>query len=680
MNPNNTSFSSQLYEELKKVPRKNDDGFYYHQRITYTYFLQHPSVRGLLVLYETGYGKSRTASSIAELGLEQGWEPIILAAKTLHENFRKGLLEYKRTLPKNKGVPDAALQIEIDDNYEFISSNASNMADQVQKQAMDDIFEDKMEAMINNIPSLEGKFVIIDEAHNIFNAITHGSKNATKLYQMIMNTKKIKLLFLTANPVVNDPFELVPCFNMIEGYLYDGNKRHTLFPEDWEQFYKYFVDVENLTIKNADKFKNRILGKSSYYGSLYEGNPKSQTGKKGVIARQDFPDELPTIVEEVPMGKEQYAQYIIAEDEEKKESGRIFGQRSKVALQRPGLEGSSSYRIKTRQISNFLFPPYVNRKIEPEARVFQLKDEDIKDLNRYGAKLQAVHQNMLKHKKNIIYSQFLNGTIKVLEKHLQLNGWTKWDPNGKLSQKPKKGERVYAEISGDIPAEDRALILKTYNAENNMYGAIINDLFITSAGSEGLDTQDVDSVHQIEPYWNPSRDMQVRARAIRLRSHNRRPAKDRIVQPYLYLSVAPKDAERKEPTTDMDLHLKSKNALKLNQAFRHAVIEASIDCMIHSSSAKSDEFEKSNMKCMLCQPTNRALYSADIAEDMILSSPCQPYQSEQIKVKTIKIDGEKYHYMIGSNGLEVFKFDESLNAYVPMSERDPIYGLVSSKV
>lgn len=678
MNPNNTSFSSQLYEELKKVPHKNDDGFYYHQRITYSYFLQHPNIRGLLVLYETGYGKSRAASSIAELGLEQGWEPIILAAKTLHENFRKGLIEYKKTLPKNKSVPEAALQIEIDDNYEFISSNASNMADQVQKQTMDDVFESKMEAMINNIPSLEGKFVIIDEAHNIFNAITHGSKNATKLYQMIMNTKKIKVLFLTANPVVNDPFELVPCFNMIEGYLYDksNNRKHTLFPEDWEMFYKYFVDAENLTIKNADKFKNRILGKSSYYGSLYEGNPKSQTGKKDVIARQDFPDELPTIVVEVPMGKEQYAQYIIAEDEEKKESGRIFGQRSKVALQRPGLEGSSSYRIKTRQISNFLFPPNVDKKASPEARVSQLRDVDIKDLSRYGSKLQVVHQNMLKHKKNIIYSQFLNGTIKVLEKHLELNGWIKWDVNSR----PKKGTRVYAEISGDIPAEDRALILKTYNAENNMYGEIINELFITSAGSEGLDTQDVDAVHQIEPYWNPSRDMQVRARAIRLRSHNRRPAKDRIVQPYLYLSVAPTDAERKELTTDKDLHLKSKDALKLNQSFRHAVIEASIDCLIHSSGAKSDEFEKNKMKCMLCQPTDRPLYSADIAEDMVLSSPCQPYQSEQIKVKTIKIDGEKYHYMIGTNGLEVFKFDDSLNAYVPMSERDPIYGLVSSKV
>jgi hypothetical protein len=681
MNPNNTSFSSQLYEELKKVPLKNDDGFYYHQRITYTYFLQHPSVRGLLVLYETGYGKSRTASSIAELGLEQGWEPIILAAKTLHENFRKGLIEYKKTLPKNKGLPEAALQVEIDDNYEFISSNASNMADQMQKQAMDDVLESKMEAMINNIPSLEGKFVIIDEAHNIFNAITHGSKNATKLYQMIMNTKKIKVLFLTANPVVNDPFELVPCFNMIEGYLYDrsSNRKHTLFPEDWEHFYKYFVDTENLTIKNADKFKNRILGKSSYYGSLYEGNPKSQTGRKDVITRLDFPDELPTIIVEVPMGKEQYAQYIIAEDEEKKESKRIFGQRSKVALQRPGLEGSSSYRIKTRQISNFLFPPNVDKKASPEARVQQLRDVDIQDLSRYGAKLQVVRQNMQKHKKNIVYSQFLNGTIRVLEKHLELHGWTKWDPASPAKNSSNKS-RVYAEISGDVPAEDRALILSTYNSENNMYGKVINDLFITSAGSEGLDTQDVDAVHQIEPYWNPSRDMQVKARAIRLRSHNRRPAKERIVQPYLYLSIAPADADRKEPTTDTDLHAKSKNALLLNQSFRHAVIEASIDCLIHSSNAKSDEFEKLNMKCMLCQPTDRPLYSADIAEDMILASPCQPYQSEQIKVKTIKIDGEKYHYLIGQNGLEVFKFDDSLNAYVPVDEREPIYNLVSSKV
>ena len=689
MNPNNTNFPSQLYEELKKVPKKHEeDGFYYHQRITYSYVMKNPNLRGILICFSTGYGKTRIASALAEMGLEDGWEPIILSAKTLHSNFKKGLMDYKKTLPKHKKKSDAVLSIEIEDQYEFVSSNASNMADQMQRLGnKDDVgaLEEKMETMMDNVSSLEGKYLIVDEAHNLFNAITNGSKNAIRLYQMIMNTRKIKMIFLTANPIINDPFELVPCFNMIEGYLYETlsngrKKKHTLFPEDWSDFNKYFVDMENLGVKNADKLKNRILGKISYYGSLYEGSPKSQTGRKDVIARVDFPDEASTKVVKVPMGKEQFAQYIIAEDIEQKESKKVYGYKQKAPLERPGMVTASSYRIRTRQISNFLFPKYVDKKQPPEVRVQQLKDEDVKDLSKYGTKLAEIKKNLTKHSKNIVYSQFLNGTIRVLEKHLELNGWVKWRPDFPDLKKPSPKTRVFAEISGDVSGEDRSKTLEYFNDEKNKYGAMINELFITAAGSEGLDTQDVDAVHQTEPYWNPARDMQVRARAIRLRSHNRRPAKDRLVQPYLYLSVPPENSDRTKLTTDQELYTRSKNASILNQKFFNLLIEASIDCLIHSSDAKVKEFEEMGLNCVHCQPTGKQLYTANVEDDLKSQSPCQSYKEEKIKVKMIKINGEKYYYQIVDTGLEVYKFDESINAYVPVDEREEEYSQIAERI
>ena len=57
-----------------------------------------------------------------------------------------------------------------------------------------------LDNVLNNINkvNLEDKIIIIDEAHNLFNSISNGSKIANEFYDLVMNTKKIKLiLYLT---------------------------------------------------------------------------------------------------------------------------------------------------------------------------------------------------------------------------------------------------------------------------------------------------------------------------------------------------------------------------------------------------------------------------------------------------------------------------------------------------
>lgn len=688
MDRNNTTFPAELYEELKQVPESQDDIFFYHQRLTYSYVLKNPNTRGLLICYNTGYGKTITASALAEMGREQGWDVIILATKSLHDNFKKGLIKYRKSLPKYKNESETAIGFYIDDEYKFVSSNASNMAEQLARAAkdVDSDLEDKIGAMSDTISTLEGKYLIVDEAHNLFNSITNpDSKNARKFYEMVMNTKKIKIIFLTANPIVNDPIELVSCFNMLQGYMVDEDgKKKTLFPEDWSDFYKYFVDMEHLCLKNADKFKNRILGLVSYYGSIYEGNPKSQTGRKDVITRKNFPDEAPTITVNVEMSDDQYAAYVIAEDQEKREASKVFGQRQKIAMARPGLISASTYKIKTRQISNYLMPKYVDPKSPPETRPGQILEVDLKNLDTFGPKIRELKKNLVKHPKNIIYSQFLNGTIKVIERNLEIDEidkilWIKWDPN-KVNKK-RSTVRIYAEISGDISKELRTEILDAYNDKNNMYGEKLNDLFITAAGSEGLDTTNVDATHQIEPYWNPSRDKQVRARAIRLNSHQDRPPKDRIVQPYLYLAIAPKKSTRKTPTTDQDLHTRSIDAVKLNQSFMNALIESAVDCLIHSQNSNAKAFEEMGLKCVMCQPTDKKLFTANVEDDIKSKSPCHPYQEEKIKVMQIKVDGKKYYYRRNENNqIEAYEYSDNLDVYVPIDEQTDLYEQIVSKI
>jgi GNAT superfamily N-acetyltransferase/superfamily II DNA or RNA helicase len=384
---NSTSFPKELVSALESIKKDKDDPLRYHQRLVYEFVIKNPRTRGLQIFHKMGAGKTITGASLAEGLKEQDVKRriIVMAAKSLHANFRKDIIKYKKLMAekgKDEKMSEEAMAKYIEENYQFISLNASNMLTQVHKaikkdadlSAFDDniITEEEAEefAKLDKIGNLDNSVLIIDEAHNLFNAITNGSKNAIGLYRLIMQAKNIKLIFLTGTPIVNDPFEFAICMNMIAGPMgkHSNGSPITLFGEDYADFTKYFVgairvempdpidpnktiQVAQPHIKNREKFINRIVGLVSYYGA----------DDKDQIAR--YPEQLETIISKVPMSPKQYASYISARDREIEETskGTQFSKSGhKKPLQKP--EGmSSSYRVRSRQFSNFLFPNYASR-------------------------------------------------------------------------------------------------------------------------------------------------------------------------------------------------------------------------------------------------------------------------------------------------------------------------------
>lgn len=743
---NNTSFQAQLKEALKAVSfdkskgllkgeSKRNNELLYHQKLKLTYMLNHPEQRGLFIIDDPGYGKTRSAAAIAEELLKEGYKVLVVAAASLHANTENGVFQHKRSLPENEKKTDHELREEIKATYTFISLNASNMATQLERVAktgspklskkanLEEInIDEKLEAMLGLVDSLEGYTIIVDEAHNLFNSMTNSeSKNSKKFYEIVMNTKKIKLIFLSGTPIVNDPFELVPCFNMIAGRL-EGGK--TLFPEDYEEFHRYFVG--NGEIKNKDKFQNRILGLVSYNGILYEDSVKSQTGRTDVIARKGFPDEAHTIVERVHMSSKQYADYILAKHKEDQETNRIFGQKGKVALAKPAFLSSSTYKVHTRQISNMLIPQGVKEK-----EVENIDDSVWKSLELYSPKYKAIIKNMKLYKTNVVYSQFkgpqgIGGLIRALEvnehfseyvlaksgiSHALAKSQTFTEivvVGGTKKNSDSKKRLKYIKITGDTPQEDRQKLLDILKLPANKHGDIIEALFVTAAGAEGIDTTNMMATHMIEPYWNPSREDQFKARAIRINSHDDLPPKERIVQPYIYLSVPPleviegskKEGKILDPTTDEVLYQKATNARKGIMSFRYALIEASIDCLQFNTRTSSSQngvsktgdkssksnFAKMNLNCKICQPTNEPLFH-DFMDDMNSVSACKPYIEEEITVKEITVDGRLYYYKKPSKleiaagaTLEIFEYSEVLDAYSPIDEQDPVFEIIKKKV
>lgn len=723
---------------LIKQEYNKKDFLRYHQFIVYNYLIKNEQSRGLLLFHEMGMGKSITAVALAEYYRlhDNNRNIVVLLSKSLQQNFKKNISKYIKENIKHEvkdatkdadinNLSDTQIDNVIDKKYKFVSLNASNMFTQMTRidKTKDEISIEKQLKEFTDIIEkddfLENSVLIIDEFHNLANSITNGSYNAIRLYDTIMKTKNIKLIFLTGTPVVNNPFELVPTFNMLKGYIGVDHKKLSvpLFPELQKDFYGYFVDVKKNKIKNKDRFENRIFGLISYYGNMYFGNKK----------QEGFPEELPLKIEKVHMSADQFSKYDAARDLEKEEAS-IKGRPSRSERFSSKGSVSSSYRVKSRQISNFVIPDYAltHRGKKVIKHIDKITKSDLNNLNVFSPKFKKILENIQKFKNQLglFYSEFVSGEgIAIFAKILNLNGYKCWQKNIKLqedanafdlnttknsktsSDKKKGGDsmvgdgaccysggglKTYAIISGDVDIETRAKIVKIFNSSDNMKGEKIALLLVSKTGAEGLDLKNVRHIHICEPYWNMARIDQIIARGVRYLSHEALPKKEQTVQPFIYLSNYPKDYNLKkktEETTDIDLFTQSVRNKNLINQFLVALADASIDCSLHEPNFPKSVHEK--IKCMLCSPTGKPLYNAILSRDLSVKNPCEELKSSSIQANEIMVDDVKYYYTKPDkksktsgekNKYNIFKYDTSVNGYVPLQSHEHPYSEIMRKL
>jgi hypothetical protein len=896
---NNTNYPLAVKNQLDSINFTDDEKkqLHYHQFVVKEFFTRNIHQRGILICHGMGQGKTRLSVAIANHYrlFDKRRKIIVLLPKSLEGNFLQTIEAYTNDMHAS-------------DAFKFISLNASNMFKQMSSidKTKDEIdYEKRLGDFMSDIAkhnSLDNALLIIDEAHNLFNAITNGAKNAVALYDLIMNSRNLKLIFLTGTPIVNDPFELVPCYNMLSGRLftalpnnfkggsetklqkhgktirdiikynsqscfnggfelnngsttnyerfridvsddypfsntYPSNSTHrsihgsshedkfedpsedkessdhdnminehmerelqvaaginsalggdddevssdesinnaqdnlnntqdnlnnaqddlnntqveshneinaestaeendrqftsvdkdndrkrklnksihrkqssnkktfakkqdsdemtTLFSESVDEFSDYFIDRENKTIKNKDKFTNRIFGLSSYFGDLYF---ESASGKPG------FPKKLETIIEKIPMGQTQFSRYISARENEREETKKGFkGKDSRFSA---SSGGSSTYRVKTRQISNYCIPenalgPVRGMKAR-EKFIHKISDEDLKNTDEYSRKMGKILSNIKIHTASpnnkvnenkwgpgLVYSQFVSGEgLGIFARVLDVNGYqnilTEKDSDSGFDIEDKSLQRTkrYAILSGDIDPEQRVELIKKFNQPENTDGSIISLLLLSGAVAEGIDLKRIRHVHIMEPFWNYARINQVETRAIRYKSHVDLPIDKQNVQVYIYLSDYPENYPKKkiiEPTTDVELYEKSINNMQIINTFMLAIAESSIDCTLHYP--KHSDVVKKLIKCKLCAPDNLMMFHPLLKKDMELPSNCHPYTEKKVKVNEIIFDstGEKYYYTKNPD-VNLFLYNKKLKGYTPMPRSYPYYGDLMSAI
>lgn len=732
MNRNSTSFPLELYEKFKSMEIPSEYSFLkYYQALVRHYYahLMPTGVRGLLIYHGMGTGKSLVSVSLAIDSLETH-SPIMLMSKSLHNNMRDAVKKYVKMRAQHEPeyylakLSPSELDSWINVKFSFASMNASNMIDQIDKLTSANEFEDSIGNLMSKFPTLDGRHILIDEAHNFFRAIVNGSKNALTMYNAIMKAKDIRLTFMSGTPIATDPFELVPCFNMLTG-------DSATLPEDYKDFQSLFVDKDKNTIKNKCKFQNRIMGLVSHVS--HTSTPGAAYGITLGPNGGEFPEMKDLIVERVHMDRDQYTAYGLARDKELEELSRPGARSSSTpAMTKPKSGASSTYKVHSRMLSNFYYPPGLeNVSLDKlPAGSFNMP------------KFLKIIENIEKYpgRTSLVYSQFTGpGGLEPYHYKLKELGWTEVIPNVKTpnmvettigsydneefidtttggmsatdylsyirgqvqtametgrhqystglrktgsgleqdqneilifdingaAEVPKK----YAVITGSVDHTTRAAIQALMTSNANLHGDVIDSICISSTGAEGLDLKGLGSIHVMEPYFMWGRNEQIFSRGHRNDSHKDMPEDEKWVQPYIYLAIAP-EAEYSDPkvqvpkTTDEELYEKSLHGFMLIESFTEALREVSIECASNKG-----------QNCRMCSPTGSKLFTDNIMSDVAAADTCVTYVEKQLQLEYVELNGVKYYYNPDPNSLydfAIYTHDAKLDAHKRLPESDPI--------
>jgi hypothetical protein len=223
------------------------------QKLTRDYLQGESPSRGLLLYIGLGVGKTCAAITISEAILTKK-EVIIMSKTNLDKNFQKEIrtcgAEYVKTanywvfnncnseshkkLADELGIPatsirenDGAFFVDFtktNSNYNELSSNERTKLDYQIKSIIDKRFKfvhyDNPRILTKlKDGDFDDKVVIIDEVHNMGNRMASGSSNGDRFYELFINAKNPKYIFLSGTPITNQIYEITKIYNILRGYM-----------------------------------------------------------------------------------------------------------------------------------------------------------------------------------------------------------------------------------------------------------------------------------------------------------------------------------------------------------------------------------------------------------------------------------------------------------------------------
>lgn len=223
------------------------------QKLVRDFMATESPYRGILLYFGLGVGKTLSALAVSE-GILNKKKVIFMSKASLESNFISTVkLAGQDYMVNNNywvfaelGSPEVEkLREELNIPRKIADENGgiylidftvhkSNYDDLSQKhrdnlnRQLDALLRERFMFVHYDSPTLfrhitaedfNDKVVIIDEVHNLTNGMTKANSKAAKLYDMFMNAKNSKFVFLTGTPIINQVFEAGCLFNVLRGYI-----------------------------------------------------------------------------------------------------------------------------------------------------------------------------------------------------------------------------------------------------------------------------------------------------------------------------------------------------------------------------------------------------------------------------------------------------------------------------
>lgn len=403
--------------------------------------------RGLLIYHEIGSGKTITAINIAD-ELSKGSIYIITAA-ALIKNFKN---ETKKFLNKTR-AKNFLGRLKAIDIYD-------------EKEKLPKSFE-------------KNSFLIFDECQLFSERLYNGSKLCKQIYSLAKEEIG-RILFLSATPIGESPFDLAPIFNMLHG--------RDVLPRSGKNFREEFYDELSGGVYRKSKFKKVIKGYVSYFKGLkYDRNVIAEK-KRNVFLYTNFSPSHWKSYDSIKISANKY------------EPDKMKKKQELGIVNYMKINGKTSYVL-----------PEFSEHSSKFVKVYEKIEELLPEIGNI-----------------FVYSQFPKA-IEHFKKFLEANGWSNYEKKG-------KGAKVF--LHGSSKTIDS--INKVFNSKDNMDGSKIRLIIGSKDISHGISLFNTRNSFILEMESSYANLLQIIGRIRRLCSHYHFEKKYRNTRQYLlcnYVSI-----------------------------------------------------------------------------------------------------------------------------------------------
>ena len=482
--------------------------------------------------------------------------------------------------------------------------------------------EYEREIVINRINNMNNSVLIVDEAHNIT-----GNEYGEALKKIIKNSDNLRIILLTATPMINLPDEIVDLLNFIRPI------------DDQIERDKVFIGDKNYKMKIKPGGLEYLQEKARGYISFYRGNIPYTFAKrvdKGVIPH----GLLFTPVIKCFMNEFQYNGYL---DSKKNEgdtldrgslaaanfvfpildsNNNIIGHSSleginiliaQVNEQYDKLINSINKNIYNNKLSKDLLKNFIvvnNKNISGNI----LKLPYIKDFSiKFYKILNRIAKNIISKKgpcTSFIYSNLVKaGGIELFAETLLMNGYIEYQEDGNYDIKDDTLDYKYglrfiefkkkfnsnefkpatfllvtggAEEGEDVPEIKQKIIRDVFNNIDNIDGKHIKFILGSKVMNEGVTLNNCKQVHILDVFYNIPKIEQVIGRAIRMCVHQSSiNDNNKFPKVYVYRYViALNNKDLTELSTDEILYQKAELKYLTVKQIERILKEIAFDCAL----------------------------------------------------------------------------------------------------